>query len=65
MEETYVIFRGIDPHGSMVSVAIHEDELSDSEAGDYFAPGTVDIEEAGRLEIGGDNHLLPAYFTFE
>ena len=63
--EEYKIYGGFNSDRSPEYMAIHVDELSDPEnkPEHYFLPGTTEIGERGTVQIEGDTHLLPTYFS--
>lgn len=50
--------------GALATVhLIDAEDLQDTpNLADYFTPGTVDIEEVGRIQVLGDTHLLGTMF---
>jgi len=70
MAEEYIIFVGTLPNGDFDYMAITPDALKEAAEEDepfgpegFFAPGTTDIEEKGRIQILGDTQYLADNFS--
>ena len=63
MDLTYKLFTGTDQHGSLVTIAIWEDELEKNLPSDFFKPNVKEIELSGTILISGDTNAIGTYFT--
>ena len=56
----YAVVRAHMGHGNPAAVhLIDAEDLQDHpDLADYFPPGTREVQEVGRIQVMGDNHLL-------